>query len=66
MACCHCCHCCHCTSDQGPLLEKFGGGLAAFLGMEEHPLLLTLHDPTMELRCMTRVQVQVQVQVQHP
>jgi len=35
---------------QGPLLEKFGGGLAAFLGMEEHPLLLTLHDPTMELR----------------
>jgi len=36
--------------NQGPVLEQYGQGLASFLGMGDHPLLLTLHDTTEELR----------------
>jgi len=36
--------------DQGPVLEHWGKGLASFLGLGEHPLLVTLHDSTEELR----------------
>ena len=36
--------------DQGPVLEKWGKGLASFLGLPDHPLILTLHDQMEELR----------------
>ena len=36
--------------DQGPVLEMWGKGLASFLGLADHPLLLTLHDSMEELR----------------
>ena len=32
------------------MLEKFGGGLASFVGMPKHPLFMTLHDTSEELR----------------
>ena len=31
-------------------MEKFGGGLASFVGMPKHPLFMTLHDTSEELR----------------
>lgn len=35
---------------QGPVLEQWGRGLAAFCGLGDHPLLLSLHDTMEELR----------------
>jgi len=36
--------------NQGPVLDKYGHGLASFIGMKDHPLVLTLHDTEKELR----------------